>query len=88
MIFVALESAWDGFAYPVDVTRAVCGEGSESPWFCNWNRCAFVWLVACVTFLDETTDWCPRFGLSASFVSLFRVRCIVFPGFSLLQVNE
>jgi hypothetical protein len=28
-------------------------------------------------FLDGTTDWCPCFGFSASFVSLCRVRCIV-----------
>ena len=30
MILVALVSTWDGFACPVDVARAVGGEGSKS----------------------------------------------------------
>ena len=46
MIFVALVSTWDGFSCLVDVTSVVCGEGSESSWFCKWNRCAlFGWFL-------------------------------------------
>ena len=82
MIFVALVSTWDGFAYPVDVTRAVCGEGSESSWFCKRNRCAFVWLVACVTFLDGTTDWCPCFGFECLFCFSLWSKVHCFPIFS------
>ena len=77
MIFVALESTWDRFAYPVDVTRAVCGEGSESSWFCKRNQCAFLVGCLCDPFWMEPLIGVHVLALSASFVSPCRVRCIV-----------